>query len=154
VSSTAAEALEGYRRAVADAAGHRSAAESYEYDIEPRIVSDELEPDRGCAFAGGQVQAVLDEVRAVRFRDLSREPPGVFDVLAFEPRSRSSPNRTRSSALTPCSISRSSWVAWEHRSPGQLRTVALCEHEQRTRSRTAVRPLLHRGKRAVERCFG
>jgi hypothetical protein len=70
---------------VANAAGHRPATEGYEYDVEPRIVSDELEPDCNCAFAPGQVQAVPDEVRAVRFRDLSHDQPGVFDVLAFEP---------------------------------------------------------------------
>jgi hypothetical protein len=70
---------------VADPACHRTAAEGYDYDVEHRIVSDELEADGGRALAGGQVQAVLDQVGAVRLRDLPRQQPGVFDVLAFEP---------------------------------------------------------------------
>ena len=70
---------------VAHAAGHRAAADSDEYNVEPRIVSDGFEADRAGAFAGGQVQAVLDQVGAVCLRDLLRQQAGVFDVLAFEP---------------------------------------------------------------------
>jgi hypothetical protein len=70
---------------VAHAAGHRSAAEGDEHDVESRIVSDELEADRGGALAGGQVQAVLDQVGAGHLGDLARQQAGVFDVLAFEP---------------------------------------------------------------------
>ena len=37
---------------VAHTAGHRSAADGHEHDVELRIISDELEPDRGGALAG------------------------------------------------------------------------------------------------------
>ena len=75
-------------RDVGDAAGHRSAAERHEHDVELRIVADELEADRGGALAGRQVQAVLDQVGAVRLGDLARQQPGVLDVLAVEPHVR------------------------------------------------------------------
>ncbi|MDB5113758.1 MAG: hypothetical protein JWL78_828, partial [Chloroflexi bacterium] len=51
---------------VAHAAGHRSAADSHEHDVEPRVVSDELEADCGGALAGRQIQAVLDQIGATR----------------------------------------------------------------------------------------
>ena len=70
---------------VAHAAGHRSAAESDEHDVEPRIVPDELEADGGGSLAGREVQAVLDQMGAIRLGDLARQQPGVFDVLAVEP---------------------------------------------------------------------
>ena len=69
---------------VAHAAGQRSAAEGHEHDVEARIVAHELEADRGGALAGREVEAVLDEVGAVRLRDLPRQQPGVLDVLALE----------------------------------------------------------------------
>jgi hypothetical protein len=73
---------------VAHAAGHRSAADGHEHDVQPRIVSDELEADRGGALAGRQIQAVLDQIGATRLRDLARQQPGVLDVLATEPHIR------------------------------------------------------------------
>jgi len=69
---------------IGHAAGHRSAAESHEHDVESRIVSGELEPDCGGTLAGHQIQAVLDQIGAIRRRELARQQPGVFDVLAFE----------------------------------------------------------------------
>lgn len=39
----------------------------------------------GGALAGRQVQAVLDQIAAIRFGDLGRQEPGVFDLLAIEP---------------------------------------------------------------------
>lgn len=63
----------------------RTAAEGDEHSVELRIVSHELEADGAGALAGGEVQAVLNQVGAVRSRDLPREQAGVLVVLAFEP---------------------------------------------------------------------
>jgi hypothetical protein len=52
---------------VSNAAGHRSAADSHEYDVELRIVSCELETDCGSVLAGRQVQ-LSSTHRAARLR--------------------------------------------------------------------------------------
>jgi hypothetical protein len=72
-------------RDVAHPAGHRAASERDEDEVEPRIVPDQLEADRGGALARREIEAVLDQAGTVRFGEPARQHAGVLDVLAFEP---------------------------------------------------------------------
>ena len=64
--------------------GHRAAAERDQHDVEVGAALEQLEADRPRAVAREEVQAVLDQVRAVAGGELAREHAGVLEVVAFE----------------------------------------------------------------------
>ena len=69
---------------MSDTAGQGTAAERDENDVEPYRRVGELEPDRRGAFAGREIEAVLDEVAALVVGVRSGEDARHFDVSALE----------------------------------------------------------------------
>jgi hypothetical protein len=67
-----------------DPAGERTAAERDQHDIQAHGRIDELEADCRRTFAGGDIEAVFDQVATVGIGVSPSENSGQFDVVAFE----------------------------------------------------------------------